>query len=60
MNPQIRPPSRERGRTVELEWTTLSYRTIAIYAVLACLLVLGILYFISPGFIVERQGERWK
>ena len=53
MNPQIRPPSRERGRTVEVEWTTLSYRTIAIYAVLACLLVLGILYFISPGFVVR-------
>src|ERR1035438_847164 len=57
MSPQIRPPSRERGRTVEVEWTTISYRTIAMYAVLACLLVLGILYFISPRF-VARMARR--
>jgi hypothetical protein len=57
MSPQIRPPSRESGRTVEVEWTTISYRTIAMYAVLACLLVLGILYFISPRF-VARMARR--
>src|SRR5579862_9834966 len=53
MNPQIRPPNRERGRKVEVEWTTVSYRTIAIYAFLACLLAFGIVYFISPQFVVR-------
>ena len=53
MSPQTKPPRRDRGRSVELEWTTISYRTIAIYVVLACLLVLGIVYLISPHFIVN-------
>ena len=42
--------------TVEVEWTTLSYRTIAIYAVLACLLVLGILYSHFAG-ILRADGN---
>ena len=53
MSPQTKPPSRERGRSVELEWTTISYRTIAIYLILALLLVSGIVYLISPHFIVN-------
>ncbi|MGD0225615.1 MAG: hypothetical protein ABSF71_25080 [Terriglobia bacterium] len=53
MSPQTKPPSRERGRSVELEWTTISYRTIAIYLVLAILLVLGIVYLISPHYVVN-------
>jgi len=36
-----------------LEWTTISYRTIAIYLVLAFLLLLGILYLISPQFVIN-------
>jgi hypothetical protein len=53
MSPQTKPPSRERGRSLELEWTTISYRTIAIYLILAILLVSGIVYLISPHFIVN-------
>jgi hypothetical protein len=36
-----------------VEWTTISYRTIAIYLVLAFLLLLGILYLISPQFVIN-------
>jgi hypothetical protein len=53
MSPRTKPPGGERGPTVELEWTTISYRTIAIYLVLAFLLLLGILYLISPRFVVN-------
>ena len=53
MSPRTQPPSGDRGRSVELEWTTISYRTIAIYLVLAFLLLLGILYLISPQFVIN-------
>ena len=53
MSPRTKPPGGERGRAVEVEWTTISYRTIAIYIVLAFLLVLGILYLISPQFVIK-------
>ncbi len=53
MSPRTKPPSGDRGRSVELEWTTISYRTIAIYLVLAFLLLLGILYLISPQFVIN-------
>jgi len=54
MSPRTKPPSGDLGRaSVELEWTTISYRTIAIYLVLAFLLLLGILYLISPQFVVN-------
>ena len=53
MSPRTKPPRGERGRSLEVEWTTISYRTIAIYLVLAFLLVLGILYLISPGFVIN-------
>ena len=53
MSPRTQPPGGDRGRSVEVEWTTISYRTIAIYLVLAFLLVLGILYLISPKFVVN-------
>ncbi len=53
MSPRTKPPRGERGRSFELEWTTISYRTIAIYLVLALLLVLGILYLISPRFVLN-------
>ena len=51
--PTDKASRRERGRSVELEWTTISYRTIAIYLVLALLLLLGILYLISPHFVIN-------
>jgi hypothetical protein len=53
MSPRTQPPGGERGRSVEVEWTTISYRTIAIYLVVAFLLLLGILYLISPSFVIK-------
>lgn len=42
------PPIHEHGRTYEVEWTTISYRTIAAYAILALALVGFVLYLIFP------------
>lgn len=54
MSPWQQPPGGDRGRTtVEVEWTTISYRTIAIYLVMAFLLVLGVVYLIAPSFVVK-------
>jgi hypothetical protein len=53
MSPTPHPPGSERSRSVEVEWTTISYRTIAIYLVLAFLLLLGIVYLISPSFVIR-------
>jgi hypothetical protein len=53
MSPRTKPPRGERGPSLELEWTTISYRTIAIYLVVAFLLVLGVLYLISPHFVID-------
>ena len=58
MSPRKQPTGGDLGRSVEVEWTTISYRTIAIYIVLAILLMLGVLYLISPKFVANtvRQG----
>jgi len=53
MSPQSKLPGRERGRSLEVEWTTISYRTIAIYIFLALLLLVGIAYLVSPRFIIN-------
>ncbi len=53
MSPRTHPTGAQRGPAVEVEWTTISYRTIAIYLVLAFLLLLGILYVISPNFVIK-------
>jgi hypothetical protein len=47
-----RPPG-DRGRSLEVEWTTISYRTIAFYIVLACVLVGIAVYLISPRFVTQ-------
>jgi hypothetical protein len=57
MSPRTKVYGGERGRSLEVEWTTISYRTIAIYLVVGFLLLLGILYLISPQF-VERTVTR--
>jgi len=53
MSPRTQPPVGEHGRSLEVEWTTISYRTIAIYVVLAFLLVLGVVYLVSPNFVIR-------
>ncbi len=53
MSPRTKPRSGERGTSLELEWTTISYRTIAIYLVLIFVIVMGVLYLISPRFVLN-------
>jgi hypothetical protein len=53
MSPRTPPPPPKGGRSVEVEWTTISYSTIAIYLVVAFALLLGVLYVISPGFVTK-------
>ena len=57
MSPRTKPPSGDRGRSVEVEWTTISYRTIAIYIIVAFMLLLGILYLISPRFVISTAKQ---
>jgi hypothetical protein len=57
MSPRTKPPSADRGRSLEVEWAVISYRTIAFYLVLAFSLVLFIMYLISPTF-VKRVATR--
>jgi len=48
MSPRLRPRTENQGRSLEIEWTTISYRTIAIYVVIASLSALAIFYLVSP------------
>lgn len=57
MSPRTKPSSGDRGRSVEVEWTTISYRTIAIYIIVAFMLLLGILYLISPRFVISTAKQ---
>lgn len=49
-----RTPGPESGRKVEVEWTTVSYRTIAFYAVLALVATGFILYLIAPNYFTGK------
>ena len=57
MSPRKHPPGGDGGRSVELQWTTISYRMIAFYIVLAILLMMGITYLISPKFVVNTVTQ---
>lgn len=50
MTPRTQHPT-GRTRAVEVEWTTISYSTIVLYAIIALLVVFGIIYLISPGCV---------
>ncbi len=52
-----RVPGPEQGRKVEVEWTTISYRTIAFYAVFGLVAVGFIFYLIAPNYFARKaQG----
>ena len=53
MSPRSKPPGGERGPSLEVEWTTISYRTLAVYVVLVLLLVLGTVYLMAPRFFMN-------
>ena len=44
----------EQGHKVEVEWTTISYRTIAFYAVLGLVALSFILYLIAPNYFARK------
>jgi hypothetical protein len=48
------PPHHEPEHTYEVEWTTISYRTIAFYVVLALLLTGFIAYLIAPHYFSQK------
>lgn len=50
-------PLPESGRKVEVEWTTISYRTIATYATLALLGTCLVLYLIAPKYIGQKARD---
>ena len=45
---------REPGHTYEVEWTTISYRTIAFFIFLGILLVGFIIYLIAPHYVAAK------
>jgi hypothetical protein len=49
-----RSPAQEPGRHMEVEWTTISYRTIALFAFLALFLIGVILYLIAPHYFGQK------
>jgi hypothetical protein len=55
--PRTQHQSGDRGRSVEVEWTTISYRTIAFYIVLALLILMGVVYLISPKFVINTATQ---
>lgn len=57
MASKSRVPGPEQGHKVEVEWTTISYRTIAFYAVLGLVALGFILYLIAPNYF-SRKARR--
>ncbi len=49
-----RPPSHEQEHAYEVEWTTISYRTIAFYVISALVLIGMILYLIAPHYFGQK------
>ena len=58
MRRRTKPVGGQRGRSLEVERMAISYCNIAIYFVLAFLLVLGILYLISLRFAINTATQR--
>ncbi len=54
MGGQPQPPQHEPEHAYEVEWTTISYRTIAFYVSLALLLTGVILYLIAPHYFGQK------
>jgi hypothetical protein len=48
------PTVQEPGRSYEVEWTTISYRTIAFYVILVLLGVAFIVYLIAPKYFGQK------
>lgn len=47
---QIAPPPVEKKHRIEVYWTTVTYKTVAVYMILVFVLVLGTVYLIHPSW----------
>jgi hypothetical protein len=54
MGGPTQPPHHEPERSYEVEWTTISYRTITFYVAVALILTGFILYLIAPHYFSEK------
>jgi hypothetical protein len=54
MGGQPQPPQHEPEHGYEVEWTTITYRTIAFYGGIVLLLTGGILYLIAPHYFGQK------
>ncbi len=54
MNGKLGAPGPEQGRKVEVEWTTVAYRTIAFYAGLGLLVTGFVFYLIAPNYFTTK------
>ena len=52
-----RPPLHKPEGGVEVEWTTISYRTILVYALLAALLLALVSYLIAPRYVGQKAKQ---
>jgi hypothetical protein len=57
MGPPQPPQIPEQRRSYEVEWTTISYRAIIAYAVLALLAVAFVLYLIAPRYFGQKLKD---
>jgi hypothetical protein len=54
MDATLPPPNPEKGHKVEVEWTTVSYRTIAFYTTLGILITGFVFYLIAPNYFAKK------
>ncbi len=54
MEVRLPPPDPEKGHKVEVEWTTVTYRTIAYYTLLGILVTGLVFYLIAPNYFTEK------
>jgi len=52
-----RPPLHKPEGGVEVEWTTITYRTILVYALLAVLLLAFVSYLIAPRYVGQKAKQ---
>lgn len=52
-----RSPSHEPDRAYEVEWTTISYRTIALFVTLGVLLLCLVFYLIAPHYVGQKMNQ---
>jgi hypothetical protein len=52
-----RPPLHKPEGGVEVEWTTITYRTILVYALLAALLLALVSYLIAPRYVGQKAKQ---